>query len=130
MSKHSKHDYLRESVLPIYKDCISCKSRTQFTCVKCGYCYSCHWKNEELERVESERANYTTREKQSPPVTIIMEQPSAGQQQIMAMGVYGRQIEPICSYRTCNHKFSIHGHSGRKCKCRHPLNYALWKSVL
>jgi len=31
------------------------------------------------------------------------------------MDVYGRQIEPICSYRTCNHKFSIHGHSGRKC---------------
>jgi len=30
----------------------------------------------------------------------------------MVMDVYGRQIEPICRYRTCSHKFSIHGHSG------------------
>ena len=81
---------------------------------------ACHWKT---EKVESE----SVLEKYSPPATRVIEQPSPRQQ--MAMDVYGHQIEPICNYHTCNHKFSIHGHSGRKCKCRHPLNYALWKSV-
>ena len=85
----------------------------------CRYCYSCHWKME-----ESGRANSTVIDKYSQPATRLINQPLAGQQ--MAMDVYGRQIEPICSYRTCNHKFSVHGHSGRKCKCRHSLNYAPW----
>ena len=73
------------------------------------------------------KMNQRVLEKYSPPATRVIEQPLARQQ--MAMDVYGRHIEPICSYRTCSHKFSIHGHSGSKCKCRHPLNYALWKSV-
>ena len=42
----------------------------------------------------------------------------------MVIDVYGQQIEPICNYRTCNHKFSTHGHSSHTCKCRHALNYA------
>lgn len=77
---------------------------------------------------ESGRADSAIIEKYSQAATRVIEQPSAGQQ--IAMDVYGRQIEPICIYRTCSHKFSIHGHSCSKCKCRHPLNYALWKSVL
>ena len=88
-----------------------------FTCVKCAYCYSCHWK------VESERSEYVAVEKHSTPARTVIEQLSVGKQQIVAMDVYGQQIEPICSYRTCNHNFSTHGHS-HKCKCRHPLNYA------
>jgi hypothetical protein len=56
---------------------------------------------------------------------IAIEQPSS-QQQVMAMDVYGQQIESICNYRTCNHKFSEHGH---KCKCHHALNYATGVSL-
>jgi DNA-binding helix-hairpin-helix protein with protein kinase domain len=67
-------------------------------------------------------SNFTALQKNSHPVTIILEQPSA-EQQITAMDVYGQQIEPICNYRTCHHKFSAHGH---KCKCCHPINHALW----
>jgi hypothetical protein len=83
-----------------------------------GYCYSCHWK---LEKVESERVL----DKYPRPAAIIVEQSSAGQQ--MAMDVYGQQKEPICNYRTCNHKFSEHGN--HKCKCQHAMNYATGVSI-
>jgi hypothetical protein len=125
-TKHFQHDYLRDTVLSIYKECVSCKVRTQFTCVKCEYYYSCHWKKEELEMVESEtlaKTNSAFLEKNSP-VTIVIEQSSAGQHQSKVIDVYGQQIEPICEYRTCHHKFSVHGHNTRRCKCRHAFNYA------
>jgi hypothetical protein len=81
---------------------------------------------EEQERVESEGlAKAVLVEKHSPPATIGIEQSSAGQ---MAIDVYGQQIEPICNYRTCHHKFSTHGRS-TQCKCRHALNYALGLSL-
>jgi hypothetical protein len=41
--------------------------------------------------------------------------------------VYGEQIEPICNYRSCKHKFSVH--DTHKCKCRHTLNYAVGISL-
>jgi hypothetical protein len=41
------HEYLRNT---IYEYCNSCKKRTQFTCVKCGFCWSCHWLKEEMEK--------------------------------------------------------------------------------
>ena len=97
--------------------------RTQFTCVICRYCYSCHWK---LEKVESERDNSAVIPQ---PAMIAIEQSSTGQQQIMAMDVYGQQIEPICNYRTCNHKFSEHGHGNHKCKCHHAFNHATGVSI-
>jgi hypothetical protein len=63
-----------------------------------------------------------SKEKHTEPATIIIEQSaSSQQQQTKVIDVYGKQIEPICNYRTCHHKFSVHGHG---CKCRHPLNYA------
>ena len=31
---------------------MSCGTRTEFTCIKCGYCYSCHWKREQVEEIE------------------------------------------------------------------------------
>ena len=127
MSNHQEHDYLRDTLVSTYKECISCHIRTQFTCIKCGFCYSCHWK---LEKVESERNNSPVQDKYPQPTVITIEQslspsPSA-QQQIMAMDVYGQQIEPICNYRTCSHKFSEHG---RKCKCNHAHNYAAGVSM-
>jgi hypothetical protein len=84
---------------------------------------------EELEKVESEHlvtANFTSL-KEIHPATVVIEHSSAGQQKII--DVYGQQIEPICNYRTCNHKFSVHGHSTHICKCRHPLNYATGVSI-
>jgi hypothetical protein len=64
--------------------------------------------------------------------TIIMEQTSDQQQQQQQkkiIDVYGQQVEPICSYRTCHHKFSVHGYGNHSCKCRHPLNYATGVSL-
>src|SRR5918912_332671 len=48
----SPHDYIGDSLRFRYKNCISCRNRTQYTCIKCGYCYSCHWKREQLEEIE------------------------------------------------------------------------------
>ena len=79
-------------------------------------------RTEEVERDESERANFTVVDKYSQytPTIAIEQSPPSGK---MAIDVYGQQIEPTCNYRTCNHNFSAHGHS-RKCKCHHPVNYA------
>ena len=120
------HDYLRDTLVSTYKECISCNIRTQYTCVKCAYCYSCHWKNEKLDKVESERANSQIVQKYPQPTEITIEQPSAVQ---VVMDVYGQQIEPICNYRKCNHKFSEHGHGNHRCKCRHAVNYATRVSI-
>jgi hypothetical protein len=132
------HDFLRDTLVSDYKECIYCKSRTQFTCVRCGYCYTCHWKREELDRVQLETsattANYTDVGKYSPAAstTIIKQLPSASfkqrlQQQEKVIDVYGQETEPICSYRRCHNKFSEHGHN---CKCHHALNYAIGISIL
>lgn len=71
-----------------------------------------------------------------PPATILIEQSSSSQQQqqrkhqTKVIDVYGQQTEPICSYRRCHHKFSVHGYGNHNCKCRHPLNYATGVSLL
>ena len=46
------HEYIRDTLYFRYQDCISCGNRTGFTCIKCGYCYSCHWKKEQVEEIE------------------------------------------------------------------------------
>src|ERR671913_2582425 len=46
------HEYIRDTMSFRYRDCISCGNRTEFTCIKCGYCYSCHWKKEQIEAIE------------------------------------------------------------------------------
>ena len=113
MSNHQEHEYLRDTIASTYKECISCNIRTQFICVKCGYCYSCHWKKEELEKVESEGDNSLIVKKIPQPIKITVEQPSTGQ---MVMDVFGQHIEPICNYRTCSHKFSEHGRTIVTCQ--------------
>ena len=102
MSNHILHPYLRDTHIPDYKECSSCRSKTQSKCVKCGYCYNCH--SELLMKLSSN-------------------------QQRKVLDVYGQETEPICSYRTCHHEFSAHGHGTHKCKCRHPLNYATGVSL-
>jgi hypothetical protein len=41
-----------------------------------------------------------------------------------AIDVFANEVEPICDYQGCHHKFSVHGVS-RKCRCKHPQNAAL-----
>src|ERR671930_422355 len=48
----SPHEYIRDSLHFRYKNCVSCGNRTEYTCIKCGYCYGCHWKREQLEEIE------------------------------------------------------------------------------
>ena len=95
------HAYLRDTRIPGYKECRSCGNRTKSTCMKCGYCYNCH--------------------------SVSLAEHSPPQQQIKVLDVYGQDAEPICSYRTCRHKFSLH--NTRRCRCRHALNYATGVSI-
>ena len=121
----SAHEYIRD-ILPFrYQECSSCGNRTDLTCIRCGYCYSCHWKKEKEERrlLEDKIAGifpspmYSFKKVQ---IEKVVEQP---QQQRLIIDVQGRTSEPICSYHGCDHKFSVHG-VGR-CRCKHPSNKAL-----
>jgi hypothetical protein len=40
------HEFLRDTLNFRYIECVYCKTRSQFTCSKCGSCYSCHRKND------------------------------------------------------------------------------------
>jgi hypothetical protein len=40
------HEFLRDNLSLKYGECKSCEKRSQFACVRCGYCWSCHWKQE------------------------------------------------------------------------------------
>ena len=46
------HEYLRDTLGSKYIECFSCKKNNLFACIRCKYCWSCHWKKEkeELER--------------------------------------------------------------------------------
>jgi hypothetical protein len=71
-------------------------------------------------------ANSTFFKNYPQPVTATMaqteeqsrRQPARQQQQLTrVVDVFGQETEPICNYHTCHHKFSLHGLSGRVCKC-------------
>jgi hypothetical protein len=122
------HDYLRDTLVLSYNKCKSGGNRTQFACIRCGYCYSCHWKKEKTERdlveplVMSKKYSQPAIIEQSHLQRLISR--NQQQEQTKIIYVYGQQTEPICNYHTCHHKFSLHGYSIHVCKCRHPLNYA------
>jgi hypothetical protein len=125
------HEYIRD-ILPFrYQECISCGNRTDLTCVKCGYCYSCHWKKEGAEKRlldstlnEIFSLSPSSTRKNSPMVKEAKESPLPSQhQQELIVDVYGRTSEPICTYYRCNHKFSVH--DSRRCRCKHPTNKTL-----
>ena len=129
------HEYIRDSISFRYQDCISCGNRTGFTCIKCGYCYSCHWKKEQIEATEL-RNNlkdfYLSLSKSSNDddsnQKLRLEQDEAkdlyqGVGKWGTLDVLGLPAEPICTYYRCNHKFSLHG--SKKCRCSHPMNKAL-----
>jgi hypothetical protein len=137
------HEYLRDTLGLSYSECKSCKNRTQFTCIECGFCYSCHWRNEKLEKIiqfKLANTNSTLFKSYPQPATATTaqteqsrHQPTQQQQQqqlTKVIDVFGRETEPICSYHACHHKFSLHRHSTRTCKCHHPQNHIVGVSVL
>jgi hypothetical protein len=126
------HEYTGEAISLRYQDCISCGHRTEFTCVKCGYCYSCHWKREQVEKIElrdnlkdfyaslSKSSNDDAKQKPQ------LQQYEVKDQELEKWGtlnVLGQPAEPICTFYRCHHKFSLHG--SRRCRCKHPTNKTL-----
>jgi hypothetical protein len=131
----SPHEYIRDTMSFRYQDCVFCGNRTEFTCIKCGYCYSCHWKKEQAEEIElrdnlkyfslsSSKASNDENRNQKPQLQQQGgEDQEKGLEKYGTVDVLGRPAEPICTYYRCNHKFSIHG--SRSCRCKHPTNKAL-----
>jgi hypothetical protein len=127
------HEYTGESISLRYQDCISCHRRTEFTCVKCGYCYSCHWKREQVEEIElrdSLKDFYASLSRTSNNDSQRLELQKAGTtsrdqrtEKWGTLNVLGQPAEPICTYYRCHHKFSLHG--SRRCRCKHPTNKTL-----
>src|SRR5215203_3899649 len=136
----STHEYIRDTMSFRYQDCVFCGNRTEFTCIKCSYCYSCHWKKEQAEEIElrdnlkdlyasmSKPSNDDDNQNQKLHL-----QPQGaknlkkGLEKWGTVDVLGQPAEPICTYYRCNHKFSIHG--SRSCRCKHPTNKTLGVEV-
>lgn len=136
------HDYLRDTLSVRYQECTSCRNRTELTCIKCGFCYSCHWKREELEKKEKEyeirskplitEVNYSySTTSSSSTKTMIMMTTQSGESVLMkqqqseptkVIDVFGQESEPICNYYRCHHKFSYHSLNSHTCHCKHPKN--------
>jgi hypothetical protein len=131
------HEYLRDTLTFRYRECKSCGTRTQPTCIKCGFCYSCHWKKKEVEKqlfdnkyyktysspLIPSRKNKLTKEEKQKGEDKKQSQEQKQQQQQLIMNIFGQVSEPICTYYRCHHKFSLHGSS--RCRCRHPTNKTL-----
>jgi hypothetical protein len=136
----SPHEYIRDTMSFRYQDCVFCGNRTEFTCIKCGYCYSCHWKKEQAEEIElrdnlkdfyasmSKPSNDDDNQNQKRQLQQQGgEDLKKGLEKWGTVDVLGHPAEPICTYYRCNHKFSIHG--SRSCRCKHPTNKTLGVKV-
>lgn len=121
-----------------YKECKSCSNRTEFTCIKCGFCWSCHWKVEQIDKNELfatgqdehiHLKNYVLSVQPQGIKKSERHQRSVDQVGADTMtnviDVFGNEMEPICDYRRCHHKFSVHGLGKRSCQCKHPRNSAV-----
>ena len=127
------HEYTGESLSLRYQDCISCHRRTEFTCVKCGYCYRCHWKREQVEEIELRDnlkdfyASQSTASNNDSQKSELQQAGTTSRDQRTerwgTLNVLGQPAEPICTYYRCHHKFSLHG--SRRCRCKHPTNKTL-----
>ncbi len=133
------HEYIRDTMSFRYQDCVFCGNRTEFTCIKCGYCYSCHWKKEQVEQLElRDNQKYfslalskaSNDDNQNQKLQLGQQGGKDLEKRLEKWGtvdVLGRPAEPICTYYRCNHKFSIHG--SRSCRCKHPTNKTLGVKV-
>jgi hypothetical protein len=136
-----RHEYLRDSLDSNYRECNSCKNRTEFTCIKCGFCWSCHWKVEQINKTDFFGRQLVREVAKSNPSSyspsMIINQAREKQEQHIpdqsdhyplmdkAVDVFGKEVEPICDYLRCHHKFSVHRLSSGKCRCKHPQNAAI-----
>ena len=125
------HEYTGEALSLRYQNCISWH-RTEFTCVKCGYCYSCHWKIEQEEEIElrdnlkdfyGSLSNPSNKDNEKQNTQSEATKDSARLERWGTLNVLGQPAEPICTYYRCHHKFSLHG--SRNCRCKHPENKTL-----
>jgi hypothetical protein len=132
------HEYLRDTLSFRYQECKSCRNRTELTCIKCGFCYSCHWKKEELEKKKIQSKPLITEMKYSYSSTsssstkTMMMTTQSGESVLMqqqqqsetakVIDVFGQESEPICNYYRCHHKFSFHRLNSHTCHCKHPTN--------
>jgi hypothetical protein len=128
------HEYIRDLFSFSYKDCISCGNRTEYTCIKCRYCYSCHWNREQREETELRdnlkdscvsvpKASNKDNQKLKVKKQDGAEDQVQGLEKWGTLDVLGQPAEPICTYYRCRHKFSLHG--SRSCRCKHPMNKTL-----
>jgi hypothetical protein len=122
------HEYTREVSVRRLQDCVSCGHRTEFTCIECDYCYSCHWKREQIEEIKlrdklKDFYLSSSKDKQKPKLRTedMVKEQELGKWE--TLDVLGQPAEPICNYYGCHHKFSLHG--SRRCRCKHPTNKAL-----
>ena len=140
------HEYLRDTLSFRYQECKSCRNRTELTCIKCGFCYSCHWKKEEIEKKEKEeeiqskplitkvKYSYSSTPSSSTKAmmmtmttqsreSVLMRQQQQQSESSKVIDVFGQESEPICNYYRCHHKFSFHNlNSHSTCHCKHPKN--------
>ena len=123
------HEYLRDTIANRYDECKSCNTRTEFTCVRCNYCWSCHWKKEMIEKEKEMTKNasrtFLVENKRSLNSEVVNQHliDENISNPIQMVNVFGEQIEPVCNYYRCHHKFSEHGYkSHSSCKCKHPQN--------
>jgi hypothetical protein len=140
------HEYIIETTTWKYDICKCCDYRTPFTCVRCGYCWSCHWKKERLEKNELLKNRFGRNERlqisnklldsntmNSEALSVQQQKIEQGQEQkhdlnqIKMINVFGEEVtDPICNYLNCNHAFSLHkissAHCNGSCSCRHPQN--------
>jgi hypothetical protein len=127
-------EYIKDTLTFRYRECKSCGTRTELTCIKCGFCYSCRWKKEEVEKQLFDNKYHKTYSSPLIPTRKIKltykekkEQPQERKQRQQQMrSVLGQLSEPICTYYRC-HNFSLH--SSSKCRSRHPTNKTLGISV-
>src|SRR5918998_4253766 len=98
--------------------------------LKCGYCYSCHWKKEQIEAIELRdslkdlyvslsKVSHDDDDSQIPKQK--QQNLEQGLEKWTTLDVLGHPAEPICNYYGCHHKFSLHG--SRRCRCKHPMNH-------
>ena len=131
IKKTDMHEYLRDTIATRYDECKSCNTRTEFTCVRCNYCWSCHWKKEIMEKEEKQKVLNRSRSLIVENKGILNSSEITNQHQVdenisnpvQMINVFGEQIEPVCNYYRCHHKFSEHGYRNHStCKCKHPQN--------
>jgi hypothetical protein len=135
------HEHIRESISSGHKECAYCGNKTEYACIKCGYCYSCHWKREQLEEIELRdnlkdfylsMSNVDDNNQKEPTIKQQASTPEKDRhvpelEKWETKNVLGQPAEPICTYYRCHHKFSLHG--TRSCRCKHPMNKTLGIAV-